>query len=168
MEKSLNVKAVVEVLGALAVIISLVFVGMQLDENTRATRSAIAAETTAMVAEWYSSLADNADTSQVMRAFLRDPSKLTPDERYRAAMKLHGFMLVFQSAYYLEEQGTLDVNIRDSLTKVLLSVGAQKGMAYYWMQRRATFTNENFIAFMDKALETEETLSESLYADPVD
>lgn len=166
MEKSISIKVIVEAISAFAVIISLAFVGLQLNENTKATRSATAAETTAMVSEWYNSLADNADTSQVVRAFLRDPSKLTPDERYRAAMKMHGLMQIFQNTYYLEEQGTLDAEIRDSITKVLLSVGAQEGMAYYWTQRRATFTNRNFIAFFEKTLNSEDTLSETLYADP--
>lgn len=168
MEKSNNIRVIVEAISAFAVIISLAFVGLQLNENTRATRSATAAETTAMATEWYNSLSDNADTSQVIRAFLRDPSKLTPDERYRGAMKMHSLMLIIQSAYYLEEQGTLDVEIRDSITKVLLSVGTQKGMVYYWTRRRATFTNSNFISFVDKAQNTEHTLLETLYAEPAE
>jgi len=168
LKQPMNIKAIAEVMSAFAVIISLVFVGMQMAENTRATRSSIAAETTATISEWYNSLSDNAETSQVMRAFMRDPSTLTPDGRYRGAMKFHSLMLIFQSAYYLEEQGTLDAKIRDSMTKVLQSVGAQKGVAYYWAQRRATFTNKNFIAFIDKSLEREDTFSESLYADPAE
>ena len=166
MKASIDIKLVAEALSALAVVTSLVFVGLQMYENTRATRSAIAAETTATISEWYNSLSDSAETSQVTRAFLRDPSALSPDEKYRGAMKLHSLMLIFQSAYYLEEQGTLDVKIRDSMTKVLQSVGAQKGMTFYWTQRRPTFTNKNFIAFVDQSLQSGDTLPESLYADP--
>ena len=168
MKKSMNIKLITDSLSAFAVVISLVFVGMQMDENTRATRSAIAVETTATVSNWYNSLSDDAETAKVLRAFLMAPSKLTPDEIYIAAMKLHSLMLVFQSAYYLEEQGTLDAKIRDSMTKVLQSVGAQKGMAYYWVQRRTTFTNENFIDFVDKVVESKNAISETLYVDPVE
>jgi len=45
-------KNLIEAIGMAAVVISLVFVGIEVNESTRATRSATAAETTATIAEW--------------------------------------------------------------------------------------------------------------------
>ena len=155
MKIKINFKGMVETFSALAVVISLVFVGLQMNENTRATRSAIAAETTATVSEWYNTMADNSDTSRLFRTFVAYPSTLNPDEQYRAIMKLHSFMVILQSTYYLEQEGTLDTNIRDSLSIVLGTVGTQPGMVMYWQSRRDIFTNENFIAFVDKVVKGE-------------
>lgn len=166
LKKSISFKVLVEALSVLAVVISLVFVGVQMDENTRATRSAIAAETTATISDWYNSMADNADTSRILRAFIADPSTLNSEDRYRGAMKFHAFMLVLQSTFYLEEEGTLDVKIRDSLSQVIGQVGAKNGINFYWEQRRAVFTNKGFIAFVDNALNSDEgVISDALYTD---
>jgi hypothetical protein len=48
--------SLIEAIGLAAVVLSLVFVGLEVNESTRATRSATAAETTATIAEWYTAL----------------------------------------------------------------------------------------------------------------
>ena len=56
--KSLKLKSAIEALSVAAVVLSLIFVGLEVNESTRATRSATAAETTATIAEWYTSLSE--------------------------------------------------------------------------------------------------------------
>ena len=91
-KNSVGFKVVAEILSAVAVVISLVFVGFQMEENTRATRSAIVSETTSTISEWYNSLADNAESAQTFRAFIRDPSLLNADDQYTGPMKFHSLM----------------------------------------------------------------------------
>ena len=46
-----------------------------MNESTRATRSATAAETTATIAEWYTSLGSDKQVSSVLRRFITDPQE---------------------------------------------------------------------------------------------
>ncbi len=153
-------KNFVEAVGLAAVVLSLVFVGFEVNESTRATRSATAAETTATIADWYSSLGSDQQVSSVLRRFITDPQSLTIDEQYQATMTLHSLMLILQSSFYLEEEGTLSPQIRRSMTEAILS---EPGVRFYWEQRKPIFVNENFIAFMEQTLSGENTHSKDLY-----
>ena len=158
--RTLNLKSVIDAISAVAVILSLVFVGLQINESTRATRSSTAAETTATIAEWYTSLGDDQQVSRVLRQYLSDPTSLTIEEQYQATMRVHALMLILQSSFYLEEEGTLSPHIRYSQTKAIL---ANPGMRFYWEQRKAIFVNEDFVTFVDQALSGEGTHSQYFY-----
>ena len=161
--KSLSFKSALEATSVAAVVLSLIFVGLEMNDSTRATRSAIAAETTATIAEWYTSLGSDQQVSSVLRSFITDPQSLTLEEQYQAAMTLHSLMLILQSSFYLEEEGTLSPEIRSSMTKAIL---AEPGVRFYWEQRKTIFVNEDFIAFIEQTLSDENTHSKDLYRPP--
>jgi len=161
--KSLKLKSALEALSVAAVVLSLIFVGLEVNKSTRATRSATAAETTAIVAEWYMSLGSDLQSSSAHRRFVADPQSVTPDERFQAVMNLHALMLILQSSFYLEEEGTLSPQIHRSMTKAMTS---EPGVRYFWEQRKAIFVNENFIAFIEQTLQDELPHSRDLYRLP--
>jgi len=156
-------KNLIEAAGLSAVVLSLVFVGLEVNESTRATRSATAAETTATVAEFYTSLGSDQQVGALMRRYITDPYSLTLEERFQATMHLHALMLILQSSFYLEEEGTLTPQIRQSMTKAITS---EPGIKYYWEQRKPIFVNEDFVAFMEQTLASEYTHSKDLYQPP--
>jgi hypothetical protein len=161
--KSPVLKSALEALSVAAVVLSLIFVGLEVNESTRATRSATAAEITATVAEFYTSLGSDQQVGIMMRRYITDPHSLTLEERFQATMHLHALMLILQSSFYLEEQGTLTPQIRQSMTKAIIS---GPGIHYYWEQRKPIFVNEDFIAFMEQTLASEYTHSKDLYQTP--
>jgi hypothetical protein len=67
---------------------------------------------------------------------------LTPQQRYQAILNLHGIALIMQNSFYLTKQGTLDEQIRSSLTAVFNSVKDQPGWKYYWNTRKSIFLKE--------------------------
>jgi len=147
--KSLRSKLALETLSVAAVVLSLIFVGLEVNESTRATRSATAAETTATIAEWYTALSSDQQVSTVLRRFITDPHSLTVDEQYQATM-----------SFYLEEEGTLSPQIRRSITQAITS---EPGVRFYWEQRKPIFVNEDFIAFIEQTLADGYTHSKDLY-----
>jgi hypothetical protein len=153
-------KSLVEAIGLAAVVLSLVFVGLEVNESTRATRSATAAETTATIAEWYTALGNDEQASSVLRRFITDPQSVSIEEQYQAVMNLHAIMLILQSSFYLEEEGTLTPQIRRSITNALTS---EPGVQYYWEQRKTIFVNEDFIAFVEQLFEDGYTHSQDFY-----
>jgi len=158
--KSPKMKSAFEALSVAAVVLSLIFVGLEVNESTRATRSATAAETTATIANWYTSLGSDQEVSSVLRRFITDPQSLNLEEQYQATMTFHALMLILQNSFYLEDEGTLSPQIRRSMTKAITS---EPGVQFYWDQRKPIFVNEEFIAFMEQTLAGEYTHSKDLY-----
>ena len=159
-KNSLKFKSIPEILSVLAVVLSLIFVGLEVNESTRATRSATAAEITATIAEWYTALGSDQEASDVLRRFVTDPRSLTIEEQYQAVMNIHALMLILQSSFYLEEEGTLTPQIRRSMTMAMTS---EPGIRFYWEQRKPIFVNEDFIAFIEQLFADGYTHSHDFY-----
>lgn len=161
-KQSLNYKTLLEVFSVFAVIISLIFVGLEMNENTKATRSSISVETNSTISAWYNTIATDPQNSKVLLDFMRKPLCSTLEEKYQAILMLHSFMLILQNTFYLEDEGTLDSNIRKSITKILV---VAPGMHYFWNQRKVLFTNQRFIDFVDESLLGEGIHSNALYGE---
>ena len=160
---SLKLKSALEAVSVVAVVLSLIFVGLEVNESTRATRYGNAAETKAIVAEWYMSLGSDLQSSSAHRRFVADPQSVTTDERFQAVMNIHALMLILQSSFYLEEEGTLSPEIHRSMTRALVS---EPGVRYFWEQRKPIFVNEKFIAFIEQLLADGYTHSKDFYRPP--
>ena len=113
---------IIEIIGGISIIISLLFVGIQLRESSKATRSATAASTVSEVTSFYSNLGNNTEGSHIFYEFMMRPDSLSPSERFQAVMNSHGIMLTIQNSYYLVEEGTLDEKIKESLVASIYAV----------------------------------------------
>ena len=142
-----------EVIGAVAIVISLVYVGIQVSDSTRAGRSAAANETSSAISSWYSALGSNQQATQVFLDGITNPDSLSREETAQFIYLLHGLMLEYQNAYYLSQEGTLDVELQESLTNTILGVRDQRGFLVYWGQRRGLFKS-NFRAYMEDLVTT--------------
>jgi len=131
--------SIAEVIGAIAVVLSLVYVGVQVTDSTRAVRSAAANETASALSAWYSQLGTNQQASQVFIDAMTNPESLSREELFQFVVQFHGLMLEYQAAYYLSQEGTLDVELQESLTNTILGVRDLPGFALYWEQRKDLF-----------------------------
>ncbi|WP_298306970.1 hypothetical protein [uncultured Erythrobacter sp.] len=99
-----------EIIGALAIVISLIFVGMQVQQNTQATRAASAFEVNRMWARNSFGLAEDPSTALLTRKLL-DPSNMVDDfdeeERARAELVIQGTVQGHLAAFRLFQEGSL-------------------------------------------------------------
>ena len=154
---------IAEIIGAFAIIVSLFFVGFQLRENAKATRSTTANASIASISNWYSGMGQSAQVSANFLNAMENPDALTREEWFQFVMNFHAAMLNFQNSYYLVEEGTLDYEIRDSLTVVIFAVKHLPGFHRYWEQRKPIFFPE-FQAYIEDIMASAEANSEGLYA----
>jgi hypothetical protein len=155
---------IAEIFGMIVVAITLVFLTAQMRENTRATRSANASTATELTATWYFHISNNPQSSALFWHYLDNPDALTAEERFQAILSLHGLFLSFQNSFYLSRQGTLDAEIRQSLTEVIVAVKHTPGMHHFWRARKSIFFKE-FQEHIDGVLAAEYTVAESLYGE---
>lgn len=115
-----KIALIAEIFGGIAILISLIFVGMQFKENAKATKSANASSTMAAVANWYIEIGNNPKSSELFYNFMAEPNALTPEQRFQAVMNAHGLFIIFQNSFYLSKEGTLDSEMQNALTSAIL------------------------------------------------
>ena len=134
--------AIAEVIGAIAIVISLIYVGVQVNDSTRAVRSATANEMSTALSSWYSELGNSRQGSEVFWRGMTNPESLTPEERFQFIVNAHGIFWLYQAAYYLAEEGTLDEELRDSIINTMLGFRELPGFLLYWEQRGGIFKDD--------------------------
>lgn len=71
---------VAEIISAVAIIVSLLFVGFQIRDNTRATRAATFHEIAALDVQLLLSFADSQESARISTAIREHPETLSPEE----------------------------------------------------------------------------------------
>ena len=162
-EKLQEYALIAEIVGAVTIVVSLLFVGFQLHENTMATRSATASAASATTSAWYTALGTSEQSSALFFQFINDPDALTPEQRMQAVFAIHGVIINFQTSFMLAEQGTLDPQIKDTILEALVVVKDKPGWIYFWEQRKPFFFEE-FQAYVEELTNVERTTSNDIFS----
>ena len=93
-----------EIVGAFAVVVSLVYVGIQVNDSAGAVRSASANDANVALQAFYLQLGADRETSSIMYRGLKSEQALADEDEYQFLMMLHGAFLGFQNSYLLAEE----------------------------------------------------------------
>lgn len=131
-----------EVVSAVAIVVSLIYVGIQVTDNTSATRSATASHANTEFIDWYEHISADPEIVDVWYRGVREPETLTDQEFLRFVFLVHIIMLQFQNNFYLVEEGTLDKKVLESITLTLTTIKGTAGFDRYWALRKQLFYPE--------------------------
>ena len=129
--------SIAEIIGAFAVVISLIYVGIQVNDSAGAVRSASANDANVAMQNWYLQIGSNQQTSELFYQALISEEALSNEEEFQFLMMMHAVFLGFQNNYLLAEEGTIDAELRESLTIAISGVRNLPGMKRYWRQRKS-------------------------------
>jgi hypothetical protein len=124
------ISAVSGIIAAVAVVVSLIYLAIQIRDDAKASRAAAVTDATAGIQAWYQELGSNPQTAKLF---------------------LHSIFLGFQRSYFLSKAGTLDVGLRDSIGTAVHAVNHLPGVRFYWQHRRIFFQPE-FVAWVETLL----------------
>jgi len=96
-----------ELVAAIAVVISLVFVGFQVRDNTIASEAATYQETIAYDMDLLLTVGSDADIARIFFAFINDPDSLDEDEFLQGRTLLSASIRNFENLYVQHEAGML-------------------------------------------------------------
>ena len=139
---------IAEIVGAVVIVVSLIYVGIQVNDSTRAVRSATANETTAAMSAWYVTVGSSEQATRVFYDGMTNPESLSNQELTQYIYMSHGLFLEYQAAFYLSQEGTLDLRLQQSLVNTIAGVREMPGFLKYWQQRRDLF-EPGFREFVD-------------------
>ena len=156
---------VAEIVGAAAVIISLIYVGYQVNDNTSAIRSAAANDASVAMQSWYLEMGSNREASDLWFNAMTSSEPLPTHDEFQFMMMMHAVLLGMQNSYLLSQEGTIDAEFRDGITTAIVAVKDLPGMGRYWRQRR-DFFHSGFAEYIDDLLLREPIETLDMYKRP--
>lgn len=157
--------SVAEIVGAFAVVISLIYVGMQVNDSASAVRAASANDVNVALQSWYLQIGTNQQTSELFYRALTSEEALSNEEEFQYLMMLHGAFLAFQNSYLLAEEGTIDTELREAITAAIVGIKQLPGMRRYWRQRKS-YLHSGFAAYVDQLIEQDIDVTVDIYRTP--
>jgi hypothetical protein len=160
--KLTDLASIAEIIGAFAVVMSLIYVGVQVNGSASAVRSASANDANVAVQNWYLQIGSDAQTSKIFYDGLTSEEPLRTHDEYQFLMTFHAAFLGFQNSYLIAAEGNIDVELLDALTGAIVLVKDLPGMKRYWRQRRSTF-HAAFATYVDDLLDQDTSSDMDLY-----
>jgi hypothetical protein len=102
-----NMKPLFEIVGALAVLVGLIFVGMELRQNTAAVQAATFQDLIHASSDFLVDIGSDPETQRIYAIGRLDPGALTPDEHRQYVSIQQAFWLRMQNAFMQWRRGTL-------------------------------------------------------------
>ena len=141
---------IAEVVGAAAVIIGLVFVGVEIRENTVAQQFSA---TQTLVSE-YNSAVSAINDREFVCIYIRagnDFIGLSQSDKIRFSILMQPVFRTFEQLHYSDLKGTIDVNVYSGFERQFAAMMRLPGNQQYWEARRSWF-GETFQEYTDRII----------------
>jgi len=138
-----------EFISGLAVVVTLVYLALQIRHNTRAVRSSMhqdMVESTLRVAE---SLSDNADVGRIVIKADEDYDNLTKGELLRFEAYAERVFGNFESVFYSYRNSMIEPDLWDSWKSSYLADISRDAMRRFWQEQRPLHLRD-FMDFIDQ------------------
>jgi hypothetical protein len=140
-----------ELVGGVAIIISLIYVGVQVKQNTDALRLRTVHDAAEDMADLYLKPAENGELADIFMRGLQDINGLSGLERVRLYGFFHKFFRTYENVLFQHEQGVLDLQTYQGITRQFMAIVSMPGGESYWGDRKSWFS-DRFQAHIDTEL----------------
>jgi hypothetical protein len=140
-----------QVIGAIAVVISLIYVALQIRQNTNAVRSATAQTVHEHFAKWYHLVAADDELARIVANGLRDYGSLSEQQRVRFIATFMAFLSYSQNAFLKWREGLLASPLWLGWELVIMNLVCAPGGQAFWKDRAYMFGDE-FRRYIDDDL----------------
>ncbi len=154
--------AIGEIVGAITVFATLIYLAIQIKHGAQAARSAAVTDAITGMQAFYQELGTNQQASKLFLEGMTDPDSLSEQDRFQYIMMVHSAFLGFQRSFFLAQEGTLDVGLRDSILTAVHAVNQMPGTHFYWRQRKSYFQPE-FVCWIEDLLAREPLMDMDVY-----
>ena len=126
------VSALAEIIGVITVVGSLIFVGFQMRQNTKALNMNSNHGIQEAFRDAVCRLAENDTLSSIFHSAISDPESITGIEKYRFALYLQSALQVYADAFYQNRIGTLDAFAWESIDAQMGNFLKVPAVRNYW------------------------------------
>jgi hypothetical protein len=148
-----------EIIGAIVVILSLVYVAIQVRQNTEAQRTENYARALERVAAIQSTLSQDSEISLIFSKGVVDTSKLTPQEKVRFTWSLYETFGAFEFMFLASKTGSIVEEVWSRWSAAIAWWLTFPGVQAWWKARPLPFT-DSFTSFVESLLKDNPTDAE--------
>ena len=121
-----------EVVGAIAVVVSLVYVAMQIGQNTRAIRANTFQSIVDSLTNGIADIARDPETTRIWISGLTADEELRKVERGQFRLLILMAVRKWENAFYQTQQGTLEKRQWEGISQDIRSIVTQPGFLVWW------------------------------------
>ncbi len=140
-----------EFLGGFAVLVSLVYVALQIKQNTTSVRAAASASVAESLARVTETLSLEPELGRIWTQGQNDYDSLDDDARIRFNFVLLTYMRRLENAFYQQSRGFLDPDHWQTTERRIAFIMKRPGTARWWSQSRVRFSDP-FIEFVERQI----------------
>jgi len=129
-------RVVVEAIGLVAIVVSIIFLAFEVRQNTLAMRATAIQATTDVARQQLLMLVTDQDTHRIEMLGHADPNQLTPEEQRRYGYMIRSFWLGMQGLFRQWQLGVLPEEEWKVLSGVICSELSNPGVRSNWLQQR--------------------------------
>lgn len=155
------IAAIGDLVGAVGVIVTLIYLAVQLRQNTAASQLTAIQNSVENSARFSELLATHDDLARLFWRGLSDPDSLDAAEKRRFVGTLNVFMRREVVAFYLHREGVMPDHLWAARQAALTSTFNQPGLRMYLSVAGDTLP-EDFRMFIDEISKHESTMTDSL------
>jgi hypothetical protein len=138
-------------LGGIGVIVTLIYLAIQIHSNTRTVRSASLESVASSHSQFLDRLASDPELTRIWFSGLSAATDLTPDQAQRFILLLMSALRRWESAFHNVQSGTIEHSSWQGLNLEYINVFASAGVAERWPVIR-TALSPAFLPFAEDAI----------------
>jgi hypothetical protein len=145
------ISAVSQLIGSVAVVLSVLYLAVQLRSSTRVAPVAAMDAAAAALRDVTKPLMENAELARLWRTGLENLDTLSPDDQARFFHTAHQFLKAMETIHYHYVYGLLDTQLWAGWRELLHHYVNCPGLAYYLKRRGPVFSERfrNFLAELE-------------------
>ena len=142
------VSAISQMVGSIAVVLSVLYLGIQVHRSTRVARLATQDAAATALRDVTKPFMENAEVERIWRVGLEDLEALSTEDRARFFHATYQFLKAFETIHFHYVYGLMDKQLWEGWRGLLRHYVAAPGIAHYWKLRPEVFS-EQFRKFVE-------------------
>ena len=139
--------AIADAIGTIVVVISLIYLSIQVRRQTVETKLATGIELTNQLNDVYANLSDNGELADLFYEGLSDFDSLSPGKKIQLSTYFSRLLRVMEGMFYQQQHGRIEAKIWQGLDRAIQDFCRYPGIQCWWESRRHWFSDE-FAAYL--------------------
>ena len=148
------ISAIGQIVGALAVVISLIYLAREVRSNARETRRAALRSTLDSLTRFAHQITENADLAELRSRGFVDFESLNGVDLTRFNSYMHALFRLVEDVYYQHLDGHIDPHRWRGFETVMREINTRPGAQAWWRSHSHWFDGEEFAKFINQQQQT--------------
>ena len=140
-----------QILAGIAVVISLIYVAIQLKQNTQAVKRESIKNIINTLRDATANLSQSEDKAEILFKAWKSPEELKGAQKFRSYIIFQNLLSAFELAYFEQIDGALEKEHWSGYQQYLIDICKAPGLQEYW-SARCTWYRQDFRDYIDKTI----------------